>query len=218
MWRTFVLPRDAVTIHDNWDPTGLAGTGSHDYSVDGAWVPNEHGMQPLEPSLRGGALYVPPWGFIVKAAAVPLGLARRALDELMGLAPGKLVFPELQMLDDLAHTHDSAARARGLIGTSRAGLHDVVAAAWEELERVGVLPATARADLRLAMSHSATASRQAIELCVGAATTAAIKRGSPLDRAHRDVMTASQHLAVNDRTYGMVGRALFGKAAGVPMI
>ena len=36
--------------------------------------------------------------------------------------------------------------------------------------------------------------------------------GPPLDRAHRDVVTASQHLAVNDRIYGMVGRALFGKA------
>ena len=47
-WRTFVLPMDAVTIHDNWDPTGLAGTGSHDYSADDAWVPDEHAMQPLE--------------------------------------------------------------------------------------------------------------------------------------------------------------------------
>ena len=28
-------PIDEVTIHDTWDPMGLAGTGSHDYSVDG---------------------------------------------------------------------------------------------------------------------------------------------------------------------------------------
>ena len=56
-WRTFVLPMDAVTIHDNWDPTGLAGTGSHDYSAEGAWVPDEHAMEPLEAGPpRGHAL------------------------------------------------------------------------------------------------------------------------------------------------------------------
>jgi len=111
-WRTFVLPMDAVTIHDNWDPTGLAGTGSHDYSTDGAWVPDVHAMQPLEP----GAVMAPSTrsrgGFIVKAAAVPLGLARRALDELTTMAPGKLVFPEFQMLDDLGHTTTTSPAPR----------------------------------------------------------------------------------------------------------
>ena len=53
---------------------------------------------------------------------------------------------------------------------------------------------------------------------VDTATTAAIKRGSPIDRAHRDIVTASQHLVVNDRVYGMVGRVLMGKPAGVIMI
>jgi alkylation response protein AidB-like acyl-CoA dehydrogenase len=217
-WRTFVLPMDAVTIHDNWDPTGLAGTGSHDYSAEGAWVPDEHAMEPLKPGRREGALYALPWMFIVKAAAIPIGLARRALDELVAIAPGKLVFPEFAMLDDLAHTHDHVARSRALIGSARALLHDVVAGAWDELERTGALQQEGRADLRLAMSHSATACRAAIDLCVAAATTTAITRGSPIGRAHRDVLTASQHLVVNDRTYGLVGRALLGKPAGVPMI
>jgi hypothetical protein len=31
-------------------------------------------------------------------------------------------------------------------------------------------------------------------------------------------VTASQHIVLNDRTYGLVGRALLGKATGVPMI
>jgi alkylation response protein AidB-like acyl-CoA dehydrogenase len=217
-WRTFVLPIDEVTIHDTWDPTGLAGTGSHDYSLDGAWVPDEHAMRPLEAPRRDGAIYALPWSFIVKGAAVPIGLARRALDELTAIAPGKLVLPEFAMLGDLDHLHDRLARSRALIASSRALIHDVVGAAWDEIEQTGELRQEGRADLRLAMVHCATACRTAVDLIVDTATTAAIKRGSPIDRAHRDIVTASQHLVVNDRVYGMVGRVLMGKPAGVIMI
>ena len=125
-WRTFVLPVDEVTIHDTWNPMGLAGTGSHDYSVDGVWVPDEHGMQPLEAPPRDEPLYALPWSFIVKGAAVPIGLARRALDELVAIAPGKLVFPEFAMLGDLDHLHDHLARSRALIASARTLIHDVV--------------------------------------------------------------------------------------------
>jgi alkylation response protein AidB-like acyl-CoA dehydrogenase len=217
-WRTFVLPLERVTIHETWDPTGLAGTGSHDYSVDDAWVPHEHGMQPLEPALREGAIYALPWSFIVKGAAIPIGLARRAIDELLEIAPAKLVLPELAFLGDLDHLHDRLARSRALVASSRTLIHDVVGACWEEIERTGELQQAGRADLRLAMVHCATACRQAVSHVVDTATTAAIKRGSAIDRAHRDIVTASQHLVVNDRVYGMVGRVLMGKPAGVIMI
>jgi alkylation response protein AidB-like acyl-CoA dehydrogenase len=217
-WRTFVLPIDEVTIHETWDPMGLAGTGSHDYSVDGAWVPHELGMRPLDPPLREGAIYALPWSFIVKGAAIPIGLARRALDELETIAPGKLVFPEFAFLGDLDHLHDRLARSRALIASSKAMIHDVVGAAWDEIERTGELQQEGRADLRLGMVHCATACRTAVAHVIDTATTAGIKRGSAIDRAHRDIVTASQHLVVNDRVYGMVGRVLMGKPAGVIMI
>ena len=217
-WRTFVLPIDEVTLHETWDPTGLAGTGSHDYSVDGVWVPHEHAMRPLGPPLRDGAIYALPWSFIVKGAAIPIGLARRALDELTAIAPGKLVFPEFAFLGDLDHLHDRLARSRALIASSKALIHDVVGAAWDEIERTGELHQEGRADLRLAMVHCTTACRTAVGHVVDTATTAAIKRGSPIDRAYRDIVTASQHLVVNDRVYGMVGRVLMGKPAGVIMV
>ena len=154
----------------------------------------------------------------MKGAAIPIGLARRALDELVAIAPGKLVFPEFAMLGDLDHLHDRLARSRALIASARTLIHDVVAAAWDEIERTGELQQEGRADLRLAMVHCATACRTAVDLIVDTATTAAIKGGSPIDRAHRDIVTASQHLVVNDRVYGMVGRVLMGKPAGVIMI
>ena len=51
------LPRDEVTIHDTWHTTGLAGSGSNDYSVTDVFVPEAHGFQPLRPGVRSEPLY-----------------------------------------------------------------------------------------------------------------------------------------------------------------
>ncbi|MFA6298333.1 MAG: acyl-CoA dehydrogenase family protein, partial [Nocardioides sp.] len=40
-FRTFLLPRSSYWIVDTWDTVGLAGTGSHDIQVDGAFVPDD---------------------------------------------------------------------------------------------------------------------------------------------------------------------------------
>jgi hypothetical protein len=51
------LPRDEVVIHDTWRTTGLAGTGSNDYEVDGVLVPARHGVHPFRPGPRSETLY-----------------------------------------------------------------------------------------------------------------------------------------------------------------
>ena len=44
LWRTLVLPRDAVEVIDVWYTTGLEGSGSNDYAVTDAFVPDEHAL------------------------------------------------------------------------------------------------------------------------------------------------------------------------------
>jgi alkylation response protein AidB-like acyl-CoA dehydrogenase len=217
-WRTFVLPVDAVTIHETWDTTGLLGTGSHDYSVADAWVPDSHGFYALAKGRWDGPLYALPWWFIVKVGGVPLGLAQRALDELVALAPSKLIVPEFVMLADVPHARAAAAKARALVGSARSWLHDVVGAAWDEAAETGDVGPARRADLRLALTHTTVTCRDAVGLCFDAAATSSIKRGGPIDRAYRDAATAAQHIVVNPRSYGYVGSFLFGKDPGVPMI
>jgi alkylation response protein AidB-like acyl-CoA dehydrogenase len=49
--RVAVLPREQITVHDNWQVAGLRGTGSCDYSIDNVFVGDRHTVPPL----AGGA-------------------------------------------------------------------------------------------------------------------------------------------------------------------
>ena len=39
--RLFVLPKNQVVVHDNWQVAGLKASGSSDYSVEDMFVPEE---------------------------------------------------------------------------------------------------------------------------------------------------------------------------------
>jgi hypothetical protein len=46
-FRVVWLPMDKVQIHDTWHTTGLAGSGSNDYSVRDVVVPRAHSFHPF---------------------------------------------------------------------------------------------------------------------------------------------------------------------------
>jgi alkylation response protein AidB-like acyl-CoA dehydrogenase len=81
-----------VTIHDTWYVSGLRGTGSHDFSVDGARVPVGRSVQPTVSVPHVGCALAAFPNFTLLAsgvAAVSLGIARHAIDEFTDLAQGK---------------------------------------------------------------------------------------------------------------------------------
>lgn len=83
-WRFAFVPARSAVIEDTWDAMGLCGTGSHHLSLSGVPVPAERLAAPFfEPARHDGPLWRIP--LITMAAmflaAVPLGVARRALEE-----------------------------------------------------------------------------------------------------------------------------------------
>src|SRR5678816_2064770 len=57
--RIFVLPVSQAKLIDNWDVMGLRGTGSIDYTIDSAFVPEAYSHSAVtESPRRGGALYL----------------------------------------------------------------------------------------------------------------------------------------------------------------
>ena len=81
-----LMPASAVKFLPTWQVIGLAGTGSVDYEVSGLQVPAELciDLARLSPWPAGGMWRIPLRSLLYPMlAAVPLGIARRALEELL---------------------------------------------------------------------------------------------------------------------------------------
>src|SRR5579864_9332344 len=82
-WLVF-FPASQGELIDNWDVGGLRGTGSHDYAVSGLFVPQARAI-PFDAAPRAlGTLYRLPRQALLDnmMAALPLGIARTAIDTL----------------------------------------------------------------------------------------------------------------------------------------
>lgn len=82
----FLVPKADWVSADDWDVTGLSGTGSDTLSVRDAFVP-EHRVLPLAGQSRSASLGSDPYFqvpfiplFVAGATGTPLGLARAAAD------------------------------------------------------------------------------------------------------------------------------------------
>src|ERR1700730_15371559 len=88
--RLVFVPVDRARIHDTWRVSGLRGTGSHDYSLEDVMVPAAYAIDAFadEPT-RPERLYAYPVIPLVTGAvgAVPIGIARGAIEELTRLDP-----------------------------------------------------------------------------------------------------------------------------------
>ena len=91
-WRLAVVPAARTRVIDNWDVTGLRGTGSHDVVAEAVSLPEELTISPFfEPARHDGPLWRFPFFTLIGTmmAGFPLGVARRALDEFTEAAPKK---------------------------------------------------------------------------------------------------------------------------------
>ncbi|MDZ7676479.1 MAG: acyl-CoA dehydrogenase family protein [Acidimicrobiales bacterium] len=210
----FVLfPADEVELHDTWHVAGLKGTGSVDYTVTEAVVPPGRWVQLGAPPVVDRPLYR--FSFMgalaVGVAAVGLGLARRAADELIDLAGGKRPQGSSRTLAErpvvqaaLAEAEAGRRAARLLLDRAVADATHLAAGA-ADLDEVSV-----RVDLRRAASHAMRVAADAVDTCYTAGGGAAVYDRSPLQRVFRDVHVATQHAMVAPRTMEVVGRADLG--------
>ena len=84
--------RDDVEIVPTWEVSGLAGTGSNDYTVDRAHVPEGRWVEigSTEATYPNPLTHFSFYGLLALAvAATTVGIARRSIDELVDLAQSK---------------------------------------------------------------------------------------------------------------------------------
>lgn len=216
-----LLPAEQVTILDTWDTVGLRGTGSHDVTLEDAFVPDDlvgvaataldtvpdTALFRLPPSLR----------FPFPKVGVATGIARHALAEFSDLAQGKKPRIGRTLLRDRPDAQLAVARAEALVGSGWAFAAEMVQTVWALAEQGEPIPSDVHARTRLACTHAVAGCVTAVEtLCTAAGTTANLV-SSPLHRLLADVRAVPQHVMVGSYNDLNAGRVLLGLEADDPL-
>ena len=207
--RILFFPAADCEILDTWDSIGLRGTGSHDYAVANVFVPAARSLSFREPPREPGPLYAIPTIalFATALAAVPLGIARHAIDILLELAETKLASRSRRSLREDVTMQANLGQAEAVLRSGRALLYETLAETWQVVSAGQTLNLAQRAMLWLASTHAATSAKQATELMFSAGGSASPYTRGGLERCVRDIHAACQHLTVAPPNYQMAGQA-----------
>ncbi len=219
--RLVLFPRDDVEILDTWTVSGLSATGSHDISVEDLSVPVSRSAAVIGASPReGGALYAfPLFGLLAAAiAAVTLGVARAAMDDLLELAGAKQPEGSRRKLAERSTVQSEVARAEAALRAARGLLLDSLARGYERAGQGAGIDTEDRMAIRLASTHAARTAAAVVDTCYELGGGSSIYATSPLQRRFRDVHAATQHMLVSRSTLELTGRLLLGVPSDVSQL
>ncbi|GAB2849089.1 acyl-CoA dehydrogenase family protein [Lentzea nigeriaca] len=208
--RLAVYPRADVTIHDTWHVSGLCATGSHEFSVADAFVPAGRTALPgvTPPGTTGSLPRFPFFCFLAAGvASVGLGIARRAVDEIVALAVEKTPQHASKRLAEQAGVQIDVALMEARLSAARAFLDDELSAAWELAEAGSEAPDAVRGRLRLACTFASAEATEVAQKAFAVGGGTSVFTSSALQRCLRDAHVANQHTIVSRRlleTYSMV--------------
>lgn len=208
--RMMRFDREAVELLDTWDVSGLCGTGSTDFAVRDVFVPHAHSASLIADRPLDRPLYKFPIFAMLAAgvACVSLGIARAAIDELIGFAAAKTPQGMRKSLANRQETQLEIARAENDLRAAQVWLREANEQAWHDASSAGAIELASRRDLRLAACHAATASASAVSRVYALGGGTSVYRKSPLQRHFRDVHVAARHMMVGNSVLEQTGRLL----------
>lgn len=208
----FFPAREARQL-DSWHVTGLTGTGSGDISVSQLRVPRSHSVSLLSDRPREpGPLYrMPVFGLLAQGiAAVMLGNARAAIDELVSLAAVRRPTGSSRSLAERAGAQTELAKAEAALASARAFCQDTVGRAWQRAQAGDSPDANSRAQLRLSATWATRTAADVTRAMYDLGGGSSVFLSSPLQRRFRDAHVGTQHAMVAASTYELSGRVLMG--------
>ena len=211
--RHAVMPIEDAEILDTWHVSGLCGTGSTDVRATDVFIPQHRVFSLFDDSafrpeplyqMPGLALVAPP------VAAVALGIARAALDELTALAPSKTPALSMVRLSEKPLAQAEIARAEGALGAARAFLYETVGDAWRTLCD-GQKPSLRQlALIRIACNQATETASKVAHTASTLAGGSSVYNSSPLQRHARDADVITHHMTQAPHVWEDAGRALMG--------
>jgi indole-3-acetate monooxygenase len=222
--RVVVVPRAQVVNHDNWQAAGLRASGSSDYSIEDVFVPDEMTVSFMDlimgNAVTGGAALrlgllalVTPFHM-----GIPLGIARRALDEITGQAIEKgRGFPP-SPLPTHPHFQFALGKAELKLAAARALALKVLSSIWDQARAGQTPPPEQQAEARAASTYITELAQHVATVAFQAAGGGALFDTNPLQRCLRDAYAIGQHYVVNQSSYRALGQFKLGQPDANPML
>lgn len=202
-----------IEFLDTWHVSGMKGTASTHYRTtdafvpEGRWVDFASSPTPVtdSPLYRFSFL----GALALGVSAVTLGLAERAIDELIALG-AKQPAGSSKGLAERPVIQSELALAEANVRSARAFVREIVDECWAAAEEEGHLTDEQKRLLRLASTNAGKRSAEAVDLCYHAGGGTAVYLTSRLQRVFRDIHVATQHGMIAPRLMEPLGRMAFG--------
>mgnify|MGYP002629203937 CR=1 FL=1 len=219
--RVCFFPKADVELIDTWHSVGMRGTGSLDIAVTDVYVPKEYTLQPgvTKVFVDEPLAHFPNFTLLALGiAATGLGVARRALDELVELASGKKPQFSSRTLAQSGFAQTEFARAEARWRAARTLLRAEVGEAWKSAVDGDGVTVEQRVAMRLAAAHAAGESIAAVDTAWTLAGGSAVYETSVLGRCLRDAHVVTQHIMVAPKLNETLGKFLLGADFDANMI
>ena len=209
--RAMAFEAPQVAILPAWDTTGLRGTGSDDFEVRDAFVPEHRSFSLFtDPPREPGPLYRVPFSVLTElpVTAVAVGIAHHALEAFAALARVKKIHgaTDLLMSDPCVRATFGAAQATWQL--SKASLESLANKVWEIVRANRMLSQAQLAEITAGCALSVSKLRRAIGELVTLSGMTAIQPEAELGRVWRDFQAVAAHASVSPRHLGAAGAAL----------
>jgi alkylation response protein AidB-like acyl-CoA dehydrogenase len=211
--RLAVMPRASARIDPTWDTVGLAGTGSHDLVVEDVVVPEEWTfVRGGKPNLTEPFFRYPSLSFATQVlSVVGLGIARAALDELRGMASGRISVTGAPALAERPLAQVEIAKAEAALLSARAFFYESIDRAWQHVLAGDTVPEDVTNLLRLSSTHASRVAADVARTAQMLSGMSGAYKDSPLARCVNDANVVTQHAFMGDVTYQNAGAMFFGK-------
>lgn len=213
------VPAGSYRILDTWHVGGLRGTGSHDVVVEDLRVPVDKTFTPTDPIRVDRPIGRIPIACTMAAghAAICLGIAEAAVEAVVSLGRTKVTVDPVPGLRDRAANQFLVAEATTKIAALRRQVHGALGRLWALAESGS---AWTPMDVAEVWSAAVTTGRE----CRGLVTAMYEVAGTPslyvdcvLERCHRDIHAAMQHIVSQRVWMEEAGRVRFGLEPSNPL-
>ncbi|MDO8432809.1 MAG: acyl-CoA dehydrogenase family protein [Candidatus Binatus sp.] len=215
--RAMLFKAERATILDTWHVAGMRGTGSHDIAVKDIIVPPDDTFDIFlgRPTIPGPGLSEPLLYAAMHIGAVGVGIAERALSEMIKLAgtDKQRLYAQSSIAASplfqyrLGHAATSLRAARGILRSEADAVWAIAVA-----ERVAT-PAD-RSRVMGTVTWVAHTAASVVDACYTAGGGTSPYDASPLQRCLRDIHTLTQHAAVAESWLSGAGASVLGADSG----